>query len=279
MFSLLAYRLSPIHYRSYNYQYMSLRQGPMDKADNNRSDSSAIQREQKLHSNAYSQLSHEFRTPLTSIIGFAEMLEDSKEIDSKTRTEYAQFIRKEGLRLAKIVEDIVTLNALKQGNMHFNMTENCVQDIFNQIYPRIETYAESKSITFSLDIPVEPISLNCDDGKLSFALYQLLYQAVKFTKSNKTISILITTIRNNLYISLSSEGNSILIRDIPHVLKELEKMTATGDETHYSGTELTLAQYIIEQHGGKIIVENPAGKGLNFFIKLPILQVFNQQKL
>ena len=75
---------------------------------------------QKLKSKIVKQISHEFCTPLTSIIGFAEMLEEDIQIDENQRIEYASYIRNEGLRLTKLVDDLVGLDSLSKDRFTFN---------------------------------------------------------------------------------------------------------------------------------------------------------------
>ena len=72
---------------------------------------------QRLKSRIVNQISHEFRTPLTSIVGFAEMLEENVQIDEKQRREYASYIRNEGLRLTKLIDDLIGLDSLEQGQV------------------------------------------------------------------------------------------------------------------------------------------------------------------
>ena len=123
----LAYRLPQIYYHDVIDLKMSLRQDKM----NNDTETSTVEMDlhgiQQLKSQIVTQISHEFRTPLTSIIGFAAMLEENKRIDDKQRAECAHFIRNEGLRLAKIVSDIIELDAIEQGRTHFLFEESEIQ--------------------------------------------------------------------------------------------------------------------------------------------------------
>jgi signal transduction histidine kinase len=78
-------------------------------------DESAIFGIQRLKSRIVNQISHDFRTPLTSIIGFAEMIGEDVQIDENQRIEYASYIRNEGLRLTKLIDDLIGLDSLEQG--------------------------------------------------------------------------------------------------------------------------------------------------------------------
>jgi len=82
---------------------------------------------QRLKSKIVKQISHEFRTPLTSIIGFAEILEDDIQIAEIQRIEYASYIRNEGLRLTKLIDDLIELDSLEQGQVDLQLKESEVQ--------------------------------------------------------------------------------------------------------------------------------------------------------
>jgi len=123
---------------------------------------SALLRIQRLKSRVVTQISHEFRTPLTSIIGLAEMLQDTSRMNDNERVEYAQYIQKEGLRLAKLVDDLLQLDALEHGRIQFHLHESVLQEIVCNAIARVTDFAISKSITISKKFPVKPLKVKLD---------------------------------------------------------------------------------------------------------------------
>jgi signal transduction histidine kinase len=226
---------------------------------------------QRLKSRIVTQISHEFRTPLTSIIGFASVLEESEKIDESQRTEYARYIRSEGQRLAKIVNDLINLDALEHGQANFLFGEYEIQSIVHHTSTLIEEYAKGKSISISKNLPDTPIISKCDFEKLSQALYQLLHNAVRFTKSGDSIILKTETNGTVVSISVQDNGPGIPEKDISSLFKRFGKLYHPGEETHGTGVGLVLAKHIVDQHGGNIIVKSKVGMGSTFIIQIPIL--------
>jgi len=226
---------------------------------------------QQLKSQIVTQISHEFRTPLTSIIGFAAMLEENKRIDDKQRAECAHFIRNEGLRLAKIVSDIIELDAIEQGRTHFLFEESEIQKVIYRSAALVIGTALSKSITITKDLPSDPIILKCDSDKMTGALYQILHNAIRFTKTGGSVILKAETTDHKVQISVKDDGPGIPDKDIPLLFKRFGKLYRPNEESHGTGVGLTLAKHIIDQHGGDITVHSQVGEGSTFTIQIPII--------
>jgi signal transduction histidine kinase len=267
----LAYRLPQIYYNDVIDLKMSLRQDKM----NNNAEASTIEMDlhgiQQLKSQIVTQISHEFRTPLTSIIGFAAMLEENKRINEKQRAECAHFIRNEGLRLAKIVSDLIELDAIEQGRTKFLFEESEIQKVIYHSAALIIGSALSKSIIITKEIPNDPIISKCDPEKLTNALYQVLHNAVRFTKPGGSVILKAETMDHKVQISVKDDGPGIPEKDIPLLFKRFGKLYRPNEESHGTGVGLTLAKHIIDQHGGDITVQSQVGEGSTFTIQIPII--------
>jgi signal transduction histidine kinase len=269
--SSLAYRLPHLQYNDVIYLNMSLRQDTMNREAENSTIETDLFGIQQLKSRIVTQISHEFRTPLTSIIGFAAMLEENERIDENQRTEYARYIRNEGLRLAKIVNDLIELDALEQGRAHFLFEEFEIQKIIYRAAAFIIGLAVSKSITISKDLPKDPIISKCDSDKLTTALYQVLHNAIRFTKPGGSVTLKAETTDHQALISVQDNGSGIPVKDIPFLFKRFGKLYRPNEETHGTGVGLALAKHIIDQHGGDINVQSQVGEGSTFTIRIPIV--------
>ncbi len=271
--SMLAYRLPHLQYNDVvHHMNMSLRQGAITMETEN---STTIEMDlfgiQRLKNRIVTQISHEFRTPLTSIIGFAAMLEENEQIDKRQRTEYAHYIRNEGLRLAKIVGDLIELDALEQGRAHFLFEESEIQKIIYRAIALIIGPALSKSITISKDLPKDPIISKCDSDKIANALFQVLHNAIRFTKPGGSVTLKAEAIDKQALISVQDDGPGIPEKDIPFLFKRFGKLYRPNEETHGTGVGLALAKHIIDQHGGDITVQSQVGEGSTFIIRIPIV--------
>jgi signal transduction histidine kinase len=269
---MLAYRLSHIQNNDVHYyQYLSLRQWTMKRDTENSSIEMNLFGIQRLKSRIVTQISHEFRTPLTSIVGFAALLEENEHIDDEQRAEYARYIRKEGMRLTKIVSDLINFDALEQGHAHLTFEVTEIQDIIHCAAERVAESAMNKSIIITKDLPEESVLLKCDSERMIHALYQLLHNAVRFTKPCGSVIIKLETIDSGVCISVQDTGPGIPSEDIPSLFNRFGKLYRPDEETHGTGVGLALAKHIIHQHSGDILVQSQVGEGSTFIIQIPII--------
>ncbi|MGD1046786.1 MAG: HAMP domain-containing sensor histidine kinase [Bacteroidota bacterium] len=234
-------------------------------------DESALFEIQRLKSRIVKQISHEFRTPLTSIIGFAEMLEEDVHIDENQRKEYASYIRNEGLRLTKLVDDLIGLDSLEQGLVDFQFEESEIQQTVLDSLKLVAETALNKFIHISLEMPNEPVLLKFDRERIIQALYQLLHNAVRFTRHGGLINLKVETTDECVVISILDSGPGISTRDIPSLFKRFGKFYRPGEETQGSGVGLAIVKHIIDQHNGDIAVQSQVGKGSIFTVRIPNL--------
>ena len=254
-----------------NKKRKSLEMNPMTNSFDKTYDDSAVFGVQRLKSKIVKQISHEFRTPLTSIIGFAEILEDDIQIAEIQRIEYASYIRNEGLRLTKLIDDLIELDSLEQGQVDLQLKDSEVQQTIRYAVTHIAELAYSKSINISLDLPERPVIVKFDSEKIFQALYQLLHNAVRFTKPGGLVILKGEATDKHVVISLHDTGPGIPARDIPSLFKRFGKHYRQGAETHCTGVGLAIVKNIVDQHNGDITVQSIVGEGSTFIVRIPIL--------
>ena len=131
--------------------------------------------------------------------------------------------------------------------------------------------ALSKSITITKDLPGDPIILKCDSDKMTGALYQILHNAIRFTKPGGSVILKAETTDHKVQISVKDDGPGIPEKDIPLLFKRFGKLYRPNEESHGTGVGLALAKHIIDQHGGDISVHSQVGEGSTFTIQMPII--------
>jgi signal transduction histidine kinase len=269
---MLAYRLIDIKRANlFIHPKMPIKMKPMINNVDRIYDESAVFGVQRLKSKIVKQISHEFRTPLTSIIGFAEILEDNIQIAEKHRIEYASYIRNEGMRLTKLIDDLVELDSLEQGQINLQFKEYEIQDTIRYATTFIAEPAYNKLIHISLDFPEKPIIIKFNREKIIQVLYQLLHNAVRYTKPSGLINLKAETTGKHVVISIRDNGPGIPEDDIPSLFKRFGKQYHQGEETHCTGVGLAIAKHIVDQHNGDITVQSKMGEGSTFVVRLPIL--------
>jgi signal transduction histidine kinase len=269
---MVAYRLSTLQ-RSYfiHYQRMCLRVNSMTTNTQSMYDESTPFGIQRLKSQIVKQISHEFRTPLTSILGFAEILEEDIRIDEKDRAEYAGYIRNEGLRLTKLIDDLIGLDSLEQGQDNLQVREYEAQETALYALMLVAESAHRKFIHVSIEFQNEPIVIKFDREKIVQVLYQLLHNAVRYTKPDGFINFKVEVSDKHVIFSIQDSGPGISARDIPYLFKRFGKLYRSSEDTQGCGVGLAIVKHIVDQHNGVIDVESQIGEGSTFTVRIPIL--------
>ncbi len=226
---------------------------------------------QELKNRLVTQIAHNFRTPLSSVIGFAQMLVDDRPLTDEQRVEYARFIHYESIRLSKLIDDLIELSALEQGTSSVRMCDNDLQTIIVRAAERIAVFARGRFVNVKTELPAKPTVLYCDGEKLVQALYQLLHNAVRLTKSNGEVVIRVEQTERMTEISVRDGGPGILEIEIPTLNERFGSPYKPEQDPHGFGVGLAIVKHIIDSHGGSISAANNSGEGSTVTLRLPIL--------
>jgi two-component system sensor histidine kinase ResE len=146
-----------------------------------------------------------------------------------------------------------------------------VQNIIHCAIGRVTDSALGKAISISKELPIIPIISKCDSERMIHALYQILHNAIRFTKHGGSIVLKLETTDTHISISVKDTGPGISAEDLPSLFKRFGKLYRPGEETHGTGVGLALAKHIVDQHNGDITVHSKVGEGSTFTIRIPIL--------
>ncbi len=226
-------------------------------------------------------LNHEFRTPLTYIMAYAEMLsEDSVNADYSEASQFREFlqgIRKGSDRLQRLVEDFIFLVELETGEARktYEARRRIVADLRKLIAGVVADYAEAaaaRNLNLVTDIPEHLPPILADTEYLRNALGRLLDNACKFSWRG-TIEVRARDHeepgRRTVCIAVSDQGIGITAGDLPHIFSPFYQGDRAKTEQQGSGSGLAITKGIVELHGGHIEVESQPGVGSTFTIVLP----------
>jgi PAS domain S-box-containing protein len=215
-------------------------------------------------------LSHEFKTPLTTIKSYSEMLIDGEIDERELKKEFYNVINIEADRLASLVQNLLSISRMEMGNLTLNKalvkTELLVKDSF----AAIETAAKNKNIFLEENVSENSTSLVGDKELLKVAIINILNNAIKYTPENGKVAFSIFNQNGFIVFDVVDTGIGISREDLPHIF---DKTYRSSDpqviEKPGSGLGLAITQEIIQLHGGEIEVNSETGKGTHFAIKLP----------
>ena len=224
-------------------------------------------RKNEMLKNAFvSNVSHEFKTHLSVIEGYASLLQDPS-LTEEDRQKYTQIIIESTKKLSTLVNNVLKISKLDNRKITINKEEYYLDE---QIRESILSYQDewaNKRIDFEIDM--ETILINADKNLLVNVWNNLISNAIKFSPENSTIFITLSEENEHAKISIKDEGCGIPKDDIPYIFDKFFQV----DKSHKSngnGLGLTLVKDIIDLVKGEIKVESEVNKGTTFTIYLPI---------
>lgn len=217
----------------------------------------------------FTNISHEFRTPLTLIVGQVETL---LTIQSFTPAIYSKVlgIYKSSIQLRELITELLDFRKQEQGHMKIKVARHNLVDFLYENYLLFLEYASSKQISFNFHKEVDSIEVWYDQKQMQKVINNLLSNALKHTQAEDTIAIYLCTAGNEAIIEIRDTGTGIHTEEIDKIFDRFYQTEhlnsfATGAGT---GIGLALTKGIIELHHGTIHVESELGKGSRFIITL-----------
>lgn len=214
-------------------------------------------------------VSHELKTPITSIKGFAETLLDGALQDRETLKKFLTIIFEESNRLQLLIEDLLILSRLEQDEFKLSSTLVNIDNILKEIIPIINFQAEEKQITFNVEAQ-DSIKLTADYKKLKQVFINLLTNAISYTPNHGEVTLKIDEKDNCIRIKVIDTGIGIDTRIVPRIFERFYRVDKDRSRnTGGTGLGLAIVKHIIELHHGKIKVDSELNKGSTFTVYLP----------
>jgi signal transduction histidine kinase len=223
----------------------------------------------ELQSDFVSAVSHEFRTPLTSLRHLTELLEDGVVTGEKARGEYYALLSQETRRLHRLVEGLLNFARMETGRYQFRFERTDPAQLATDVVE--EFRRESLADGFVIDAEA-PAGMSCpiDRESLALAIWNLLENAVKYSGRCRTIRVAVEQRNDRAAISVRDGGLGIEPRERKAIFKKFVRGdSARVADTKGTGLGLALVRRIVQGHGGAIEVESEPGKGSTFTIVLP----------
>jgi signal transduction histidine kinase/CheY-like chemotaxis protein/AraC-like DNA-binding protein len=227
-----------------------------------------LQELDRLKANFFTNLSHEFRTPLTLILGPAEKI--SSQTSSNVIKD-SEVIKRNSQRLLQLVNQLLDLSRLEAGKMKLEVSEQNIIQLLKGSFLSFASLAERKKITFKFNTSVENLNIYIDEDKVEKVIDNLLSNAFKFTPAGGRVELKVS--KNVEYVNISIEDTGIGIpkEKISKIFDRFYQVDGTH-KREYEGTGigLALSKELIELHKGKIVVGSVEGKGTTITISMPL---------
>ncbi|MEM1445550.1 MAG: HAMP domain-containing sensor histidine kinase [Planctomycetota bacterium] len=256
----------------------------------------ALYEANKMKGEFLANVSHELRTPLNSIIGFAEVLQETLAdrtgpVDEK-RKRYAANIITSSRRLLELINDLLDLAKIEAGRMDVRVSTVSLRDTCEGLAALINPQASKKRIDIKLNVPTDLPMVETDAGKLQQVLFNFLSNAVKFTPDAGRITIAAQTLpppeqpdasghrRARVRIAVTDTGPGIPLDDQPKVFEKFVQLDPSVTKAHGgTGLGLTISQELAELLRGRIELESQPGQGATFALILPVTYYLPDESL
>ena len=216
-----------------------------------------------------SNVSHEFRTPISSIKLIAETLINGALKDPGVSQDFLSRINTEADKLMSMTNELTELSMMENRETTLDKHPLKINNLVRQVVQRLQAQSDKKGLTLSVDTGTAAPDLVIDQYRIEQVLVNLVYNAIKFTNPGGVITICVKTRDNEIMVSVSDTGIGIPREELPRVFERFYKVNKARDDEGV-GLGLAISRHIITSHGGKIWAESEEGKGSTFFFTLPL---------
>ncbi|NNL20814.1 MAG: PAS domain-containing sensor histidine kinase [Ignavibacteriaceae bacterium] len=230
---------------------------------------SLIEELNRLKQDFVSNISHEFRTPLASIIGFSETIESDPDLPPEMKKEFNNVILNEGKRLAKLINNILNLSKFEGSGIILKRDNFDIVKLLNEVEETNKDFAEQKNITLIFESPHEEVVLEADNERLYQAINALVNNAIKFTDDFGRVKIIVNDLFREVEIIISDTGLGIPEKDLSYIFQRFYRVSRPGSDIPGTGVGLVFVKQIVDLHKGLITVQSDVGSGTTFMVKLP----------
>lgn len=240
---------------------------------------------ESIKSEFFSNISHEFKTPLNIILATMQVINKNIEVkniistDEGNLNKYMNSIRQNCYRLLRLVNNIIDISKMDYGYYDIQLGNYNIISVVEDITMSVLEYVNNKGIELIFDTEVEEEIIACDPDKIERIILNLLSNAIKYTKENGKIYVNIGKDNNNIYISVTDNGIGIPKKKLDTIFERYAQVdNKLTRRFNGSGIGLSLVKSLVKMHQGDIYVESKINEGTKFTIRLPIVQVETRNK-
>lgn len=218
-------------------------------------------------------VSHEFRTPLSSIIGFAALLQrEGEALDPELKAEYLEIVLRNARHLLHVVNDLLNISKVEAGKLEVTLAPVRVPDVVAAVLTALRPQAQEREIRLRLEDGGAPPAL-ADSGRLRQVLFNLLENAIKYSPPGAEVVVRARFADGEVRMEVEDRGPGIAKRDQARLFKEFSRVNPPGTRVIGAGLGLALSRMMTEAMRGRIGVESAPGRGSTFWVALPAAAV------
>lgn len=228
---------------------------------------------QQTKTDLITNVSHDLRTPLTSIIGYLNIIEEGKYKDEVELMYYVDIAYEKSLNLNILINDLFELTKMQNRTINFNKVELNLVELVGQLVSQFEIQFRQANMDYRIDFSVEKLMISADPVKLVRAFENLITNAMRYGKDGRYVDIKIFVEDEMAVVQVINYGEPIPVVDLPHIFDRFYRVEKSRNTFQGgSGLGLAITKNIIESHDGSITAISDSEHTI-FQVKLPYLNV------
>ena len=237
-------------------------------------DITALRKLERVRRDFVANVSHEFKTPLTAIQGFAETLLAGAIDDPQNRLRFLEIILEHSRRLARLTDDLLKLSKMDADRLELEIRRLSVSQFVESCIETIQRTAAEKDLRVSVNLQQPLPDIAADRRRLAEVLQNLLDNAMQYTPAGGQIMVSASASGGEVTFTVSDTGIGIPQADQSRIFERFYRVdVARSREVGGTGLGLSIAKHLVEAHGGRIWVESDVGQGSQFHFTVPIFDL------
>ena len=234
-------------------------------------DITELKRVDRMRSDFVANVSHELRTPLSILRGYIETLIDDPKSSSEERRRILEVMERHSKRLGLLVDDLLMLAQLESADSNLQLSDVDLLKLFGDVAHDWKKKFAEKGLAVVVDLAPDLPMIRADEARLQEVLYNLLDNAVKYSRENGGVRLRAEQGRGEIALSVSDDGVGIDKNDLPRIFERFYRADKARSPEGIRGTGLGLAivKHIAQLHGGRVEAESELGKGATIRVILP----------
>lgn len=231
-------------------------------------DITELKRLEQIRKDFVANVSHELKTPITSIKGFSETLLDGALHDEETLRSFLTIILNESNRLQLLIQELLHLSKMEQQVIELHCDNIDLVSLLEEIGMMLSTRMQNKQITFEMDLPFQAI-VEGDLPRIKQVFINLLSNAVNYTPVGGKVNVIVNDENDFVTVSIQDNGIGIENKELPRIFERFYRVDkARSRDSGGTGLGLSIVKHILEIHHGKVTVDSTVGVGTIFTVTL-----------
>jgi len=261
-------------------KYLAVRVSPLFYRENKLSgfvavfhDITQIEKLEQVRKDFVANVSHEIKTPITAIKGFADTLLDGAIDDKENAARFIRTIKSNSERINSLVDDLMTISKIELGVIRVDKTKIDIEDVFRNVLELFKDKAAEKNLSLSVSNRPGIMEINADKNRLIQILTNLVDNAIKFTDSG-SVAFGIDRENEKTFLFVEDTGTGVPQKHLPRLGERFYRVDpARSRRMGGTGLGLAIVKHLVKAHGWQILIESREGKGTKIIIEVPEDQI------